>query len=138
LQFIPGHGVFVGGSGVGCGAEVGAIAGFGVGFGVGVGFSVGVGVGVSVTVGLTGSAAWCNGVVGVGVAGVARLTLATAAPMQAKNRRTARAAPHPMEIFTLLVRDEYHCQMPVCLCGGGKLGKGSCWNCPGACCVGWL
>ncbi len=59
LQLIPGHGVAVGGSGVGCGTYVGAMAGCGVGVAVGVGEGVGdgVGVGSEVTAGLAGSAA---------------------------------------------------------------------------------
>ena len=121
LQFTPGHGVGVGGGCVGLGVGVGVMVGVGVGVGVLVGVGVGVTacVGTWVAVGLTGSAACCDGVVGVGVDCVARLTLPTAVPIQEKNKRTARIAPHPMESFTFFVRELYHCHIPICPLGGG-------------------
>ena len=99
------------------------------------GVSVGVGIGVSVTVGLIRSAACCDGIVGVTVDGVARLTLPTAVQIQAKNKRTARIIPHPMESFTFFVCDLYHCHNPGCLFGVGKVVKRGRLNGLGAACV---
>jgi hypothetical protein len=131
LQLIPGHGVGVCGGCVGCGWRVGALVGLGVGVGVGFCVGVGVGEGISVAVGLTMTAAWAAVGVGVGDGVDARLRLPTAEPIQEKKRSTAMIVPHPMESFTFFVRDVYHCHMPDCLPGGGKLLYGGRWNCPG-------